>query len=206
MRTILKENTLAAPFLSQVDFDPIFSVLVSENMKYGKRPFLLDNGLCYDHTAFPVRSELYTITDVCDEDPRNKYWTEIEKEDHILSTHSRSDFRDNDGVVQATGVGVYTGTSAEVFYNKEGTSATCPKGYLTTVTLTGDQGTVSVCSHLSATDFGLLVPMVALPFTLVTQEKCLGWCARYLNSCMQGSASKRLIGWNYNYKNVPRKS
>lgn len=191
------ENILKVSLASQVGFDSTLSVPVLGVLTRAQPPFLLDNGL--DYAVFTDKSELYTTVGVKDEDPRNRCWVTLEREDHLLSTYTRSDFKTNGNVVQVTGMGIYAGISTKVFYDTVGISAICPGGYSTTVTLTSDQGAVSVCSHLSATDFGLLVVTVALPYNLVSRDTCLGWCTRYLNSYKQESMARRLNKWSKYY-------
>ena len=200
IKTILKKNILAIPFVPQIDFASILSVPVSENLKYEEVPFLLDNGL--DFTAFPAESELYTTIGVRDEGPRNRYWVELEKEGHVLPTYTRSDFRDNSGVVQVTGMGIYAGISTNVSYSTQAAQAIFPNGNSSTVTLTSERGiVVYVSSDLSEVDFGILVNGVAFPYMIVTQDTGLGWCSAPLSSYRQESKTGKLIRWDYKLNN-----
>ena len=175
---------------------------------YDKEQSLLDNGLNYH---FIDKSLSYTTTAVIgenDSSSMNSVWKELYSSGHILGDYTRSNFRNNGNFVTVTGATDLVIPLANlVYYNTgwdSGMWGVCPKNNLISATLTGVCGTVPVCSHLSfkddKADFGILVNIVSLPLSLITNDKCLGWCARSLSSYRQDNSTGELVRWNVIFK------
>lgn len=139
---------------------------------------------------------VFTETLVAMEKAGGYFYNTLSK-NHILASHTRSDFREEGGTMTLKAFDSH-GSEASISYYTGGENVYCGNcNAPISGTLTSSDGvSCNVCQHLSPTDFSLLVRATGFSwiFTLITDEGCLGW-----SSALSGSASLfRQNKW-YNY-------